>query len=133
MVWVKFWCQYFFMKKRSEKRTELIIKLGKSIAQFRKNAGLSQEQLAGEIDITPSTLSRIECGVTDTGVAMLDKISKALNVEVSTLFAEAEIMHTGLPRELEEIIRLLKNQKYPVINTALKQIEVLLTFVNKQK
>lgn len=121
------------MRKRNEKRTDLIVNLGRNIAQLRRNAGMSQEELASEINITTATLSRIECGVTDTTVSMLGNISKALDVKVSFLFAGAEVMPIGLPHELEEIIRLLKSQKYSTISAALKQIEALVAMVEKQK
>ena len=110
---------------KSIKRSKLIIKLGKQIAQSRRNVKLSQEVFAEKIGTTNTTLSRIERGVTDTNISMLEKIANGLGLEVSCLFSEAETIHLGLSQELEEIIKLLKNQKHSTIKTALKQIEAL--------
>lgn len=121
------------MKKRSEKRSDLICKLGKNIAYYRKDAGLSQEELAYKVDIMPATLSRIECGATDTSISTLEKIANALKVDISTLFEEAQVTPVGLPWEIDEIIRLLRKQKASVISAALKAVELIVSLVKNQK
>lgn len=119
------------MKKNNGNRSDLIVKLGKTIAQIRRNRDLTQEELADAVDMMPATVSRIECGVTDTSVSILEKIAKAFNIEVSTLFAEAEVQHIGLPRELEDLINLLKDQKPSVIAAILKQAEITIAVAKK--
>ena len=46
----------------------------------------SQEQLANELGIEISQISRIERGVINTSITTLYSISKVLNVDVSELF-----------------------------------------------
>lgn len=121
------------MKKRSEKKGELVVKVGKRIAQLREDANLTQEELAEEAGITSTTLSRIECGTTDTNITMLGKISKALNVNIATLYAESQVTPVGLPWEIDEIIRLLRKQKASVISAALKAVELIVSLVKNQK
>lgn len=72
-------------------RTEL----GERIAGAREREGWSQEQLAREVGITQSAMSRIESG--DRGVDSLElaKVAKALRVSVLDLLAE-DPARTGL-------------------------------------
>ena len=46
----------------------------------------SQEQLANELGIEISQISRIERGVINTSITTLYSISKVLNVDISELF-----------------------------------------------
>lgn len=120
-------------KKRSEKKGELVIKVGKRIAQLRQDADLTQEILAEEAGITSTTLSRIECGTTETSITILGQISKALNVSLPTIFAEAEVTPIGLPWELDELVRKLRNQKPLLISAASEVVDVLISLSNKKK
>lgn len=58
------------------------IKLGKSIISGRKKLGLSQKQLAKKVSISPSCLSMIELGKTNTSVFTVYKIGKLLNANI---------------------------------------------------
>ena len=49
-------------------------------------SGFTQEQLANELDIEISQISRIERGVINTSVTTLYAISKVLNVDLSEFF-----------------------------------------------
>jgi transcriptional regulator with XRE-family HTH domain len=60
-------------------------KIGHNIAQARKDAGFSQEDLAGLAEMDRSYLSEIENGKKNLSVLALLKIAKALGVEVGEL------------------------------------------------
>ena len=49
-------------------------------------SGFTQEQLANELGIEISQISRIDRGVVNTSFSTLYSISKVLNVDVSELF-----------------------------------------------
>ena len=49
-------------------------------------SGFTQEQLANELGIEISQISRIERGMINTSITTLYSISKVLNVDVSELF-----------------------------------------------
>ena len=59
--------------------------IGSRIKQERKQAKLSQEELAEILDISSSFQSRMERGATKISLDMLGKISEALNVPLSLL------------------------------------------------
>lgn len=60
--------------------------LGARIKELRKKRGLTQEKLSEIIEIDPKHLSRIEVGKSYPSLQTLDKISKALKVELKDFF-----------------------------------------------
>lgn len=60
--------------------------LGKRIKELRKNAGLTQEQLAEMINIETTSLSGIESGRHFPSLPTLEKIALSLNEELKSLF-----------------------------------------------
>lgn len=60
-------------------------KLGVLLKQARKEAGMTQEQIAKELQTTKSVISRMENHATDIRLSTLEKFAKALGrrIEVS--------------------------------------------------
>lgn len=60
-------------------------KLGVLLKQARKQAGMTQEQVARELKTTKSVISRMENHATDIRLSTLEKFAKALGrrIEVS--------------------------------------------------
>ena len=56
-------------------------KFGEKIRFLRQENGLKQDELAFLSKISPSYLSAIERGITDTTISTLKRLAKALNVE----------------------------------------------------
>lgn len=65
--------------------------LGEKVKRLRKRRGLTQEQLAELIEISPRNLSNIEQGITFAKAETLEKIIKALNISTQELFANDHI------------------------------------------
>ena len=61
--------------------------LGQKIKRLRKMRGLTQEQFAEMIDITPRNLCRIEAGDNFVSAETPDRILFALNVPADILFS----------------------------------------------
>lgn len=61
-------------------------KLGLNIAYYRKNAGLSQMQLAEQINISRTHMSRIENNDCAVSLDVIFSISDVLNIPTSKLF-----------------------------------------------
>ena len=64
----------------------ILISFGGKLRQLRLAKGFTQEQLANELGVEISQISRIERGVINTSVTTLYAISKALKIDVSELF-----------------------------------------------
>ncbi|GAB4513522.1 MAG: hypothetical protein Tsb004_20730 [Allomuricauda sp.] len=72
------------MDKSSEK--EFLIKFGQNLRRLRKQKGFTQEQLANELDIEISQISRIERGVINTTIVTVQSIVKCLQIKANELF-----------------------------------------------
>lgn len=60
-------------------------KFGEKVSLLRKSLGLTQDELAFRVNISPSYLSAIERGITDTTISTLKRLAKALDVEMIEL------------------------------------------------
>ncbi len=65
--------------------SELFIKVGERIRDFRQGQSMSQSSLADECDFERSNMSRIEAGRTNLTLRSLFRISRALGVKLSDL------------------------------------------------
>lgn len=61
-------------------------KFGNKIRNLRKDFDITQEELAFRANISPSYMSAIERGITDTTISTAKRIAKALKVKLSALF-----------------------------------------------
>ena len=68
----------------------VLTQLGMRIRYLRKSKGLSIEDLALESNINRNYLSDLERGVRNPTVKVLEKLSLALDVDLSTLFKGIE-------------------------------------------
>ena len=67
-------------------KTEISQKLGKRIKYLRLQKGFSQEKLAEAINIATTSLSYIETGRGFMTLDTLEKLAKALNVDLYEIF-----------------------------------------------
>ncbi|MEQ5790816.1 helix-turn-helix transcriptional regulator [Muricauda sp. NFXS6] len=72
------------MDKSSEK--EFLIKFGQNLRKLRLRKGYTQEQLANELDVEISQISRIERGVINTTIITVQSIVKCLQIKPNELF-----------------------------------------------
>ena len=64
----------------------LVRKFGEKIAFLRNRANFTQDELAFRVNISPSYLSAIERGVTDTTISTAKRLAKAFSISMSELF-----------------------------------------------
>ena len=78
--------------------------IGSRIKYLRTLQNLTQAELAERADCDLSTISHIEIGSNSPSTALLDKIAKALNVEIWKLFIKRDVKTD----EIQSINDLLK-------------------------
>ena len=61
-------------------------KFGEKIRNLRIDKNYSQEELAFRANISPSYMSAIERGITDTTISTAKRLAKALDVDIKILF-----------------------------------------------
>lgn len=72
------------------KDTDLARRVGQRIVATRYERGLTQKDLAESVDRWPSSIMRIEHGLSMPPPATLQAIARALGVEVADLLPEEE-------------------------------------------
>lgn len=75
-----------------KKKSEISLLVGKKIRCLRQNRGLTMEQLAFEVGIEYTQLSRIERGVINTSIYQLFVISRALQVEFAEIVSDLDLV-----------------------------------------
>jgi transcriptional regulator with XRE-family HTH domain len=70
----------FLLKK------EILIQFGKRLRNLRTERNYTQQQLADELNIEVSQVSRIERGIINTSVTTVYSISKILQINPGELF-----------------------------------------------
>ena len=66
-------------------------KIGLKIKVLRKKLKYSQEKLAEFSDLSKTSISSIECGKSSPSIETLEKIAKALNIELKELVDVSKI------------------------------------------
>jgi len=70
----------------NQDKKNILINFGGNLRQHRLAKGFAQEQLANELGVEISQISRIERGIINTSVTTLYSISKVLKIDISELF-----------------------------------------------
>ena len=86
-------CAYIISKRSHEfylveilNEKEFLIAFGKNLRRVRKAQGFTQAQLANDLGVEISQISRIERGIINTSVGNANAISLALGVDIQDLF-----------------------------------------------
>lgn len=75
------------MGKRAYKYDKVLCrKFGKQVSDIRRELGITQDELAFRANISPSYMSAIERGITDTTISTAKRLSKALHTKLNELF-----------------------------------------------
>lgn len=106
--------------------------LGEAIKKIREAKGLSQKEVALAAKIDTSNYSKIESGKTDPSFSSVQKIAKALGVQLTDLFKADEVLKDinsfdkSLMEKLALIEQLDKKEKQAFYS-------VLDAFIGKKK
>ena len=68
-----------------ESKEKILINFGEKVRKFRKEKGLSQEQLAFKADLHRTYIGMIERAEKNITLINIEKIANALEVEISQL------------------------------------------------
>ena len=74
-------------------------KIGKFISDRRKKQGLTQKQLADQLNVTDKTVSKWENGYRLPDASLLLELASALEVDINELLAGEEFLPKELPPE----------------------------------
>lgn len=84
----------------------MTIDLGKKIKSLRHSAGLTQEQLAQKLSVTPQAVSKWESGTSMPDIQLLPELSVALGTSIDALFSLTD------DRRMERIDNMLWDKRF---------------------
>jgi transcriptional regulator with XRE-family HTH domain len=71
---------------------DVLLALGQAVRALRLERGCSQERLAEESGLHPRYVSDVERGRRNVGMVNVDRLSRALSVDLPTLMAKVEVL-----------------------------------------
>ncbi len=97
---------------------------GKNVQKYRKQAGLTQEQLSIKLQISQKHMSIIETGTQFASAPLIGKIAEALNVSPAMLFGgyEHEVNYNQVNATSFRLEQFIKSQLM-VLYSKLDKIE----------
>ncbi|MBQ8428750.1 MAG: helix-turn-helix transcriptional regulator [Clostridia bacterium] len=103
------------------------LKIGKFIAQTRKEKGLTQKQLADALLISDKTVSKWECGNGMPEVSLMMPLCEKLDITVNELLSGCHLSTSDYQKNAEENIMKLIQEKQEAKFRMI--IEVLVIFI----
>lgn len=111
-----------------EKRMQDKQAFGRFVAQKRKEAGLTQHELAARLYITDTAVSKWERGVTYPDITLISAICDALKItEHELITASEDVRQTEMEQQAERYQRMMR--VYRVVLAALFGASLLICFI----
>jgi len=97
--------------------------IGKRIKIARINAELTQEALAGSVELSPSHMSNIETGTTKVSLTTIVNLANALGVTVDDLLCD-NIVHARvqIEREFQQVLSNCDEYEIRVVRDVAKSV-----------
>lgn len=98
--------------------------VGKRIKIVRQRSGLTQDQLAEQVGLSPKYISGIERGVENPTMDILIRLAKMLGVEPYDLFlfGESEESEKALRKGIEKMVREADREKLQLYFDVMRNI-----------
>lgn len=87
------------------------IKIGKFIAEIRKEQRMTQRQLANKLNISDKTVSKWECGKGCPEVSLMMPLCSILNINVNELLSGERLSDSNYQKKAEENMMNLVREK----------------------
>lgn len=113
------------------------IKIGKFIAELRKEKNMTQEELASMLSVSKNAVSKWERGICLMDMSLLKPLAKTLDVSINEILAGEHIKTEDFINKSDEtIVKLaelidLKTMRYGIIGMAL--FFMVLVFITTSK
>lgn len=88
----------------SAKHQEINQLIGKTIAKYRQQKGLTQEQLAEILNLGNETISRMERGLIMPNVARLLELAEIFDCSAADLLGSSSLRTNDHSRQIEELL-----------------------------
>src|ERR1043166_8899832 len=89
--------------------TDIKNRFGTAVRSRRKRLGISQEELAGRAGLHRTYVADIERGARNLSLANIEKLAKALETSIPTLFAQDDVTGKSDASKLRDILLVEDN------------------------
>ncbi len=108
-------------------------KIGKFIAEVRKQRGLTQKELAEKVGISDKTVSKWECGNSIPDISYLESLCDSLDIKVNELLSGEHLSDKSYSEKAEEnIMALMKenesNKKGSILRNIIGVLLIIMAF-----
>ena len=79
-------------------------KIGKFIADLRKEHGLTQQQLADTLNVSNKTISKWDCGNGMPELSLILPLCEALDIRINELLTGERLTADGYSKKLRKIL-----------------------------
>lgn len=97
---------------------------GLRLKKIREKKEVSGKSLAEKVGVVPSQISKIENGVTNPSIDLLERICFALGITMADFFADDEVRNDNISPDLIETARKIKNLPHELRKTVETIVEV---------
>ncbi|WP_342577309.1 helix-turn-helix transcriptional regulator [Psychrobacillus sp. FSL K6-2843] len=111
---------------------DLVKIVGERIRFYRKERGLSQEELAFRASLHNTYIGQLERGEKNATIESLAKVCAALDITLAVLFEDEASQPKVLSFELEQIIGILKGRSRKDQRAILTFIESLIAWKDNE-
>jgi len=103
------------------------IRLGKRIAELRRQRGLAQAHLADAVGTATESVSRIERAASIPSLAMLARLASALGVEVEAFFSsKVPSRRPPLDPDVAKLVAMVRSKPPAVRRRVLRLVKMFL-------
>jgi len=119
-------------KGRGDLIMDLVKIVGERIRFYRKERGLSQEELAYRASLHSTYIGQLERGEKNATIESLAKVCSALDITLADFFESGADQPKVLSFELEQVVHLLKERSMKDQRAILVVIESLIAWKDNE-
>jgi len=93
----------------------------KNLKEYRKKCGYTQTQLAEKVKVTPNYIGMLEMGRNFPTTDLIERIAKALNIEMYELFVESISPAKELEKLRHDIMLEIKETITKTVNKTVRE------------
>lgn len=114
----------------TEKKSQITIHIRKRLKELRHQKGLTQDELCFRADVSIDAISRIESGSRVPSIVTLEKITRALDISLASLFDESEPVKMEYSPSVNKVISIMEQLPEDTNKKLANIVKSVVTFHN---
>jgi len=116
------------------RRRSVVSQFGTRLRDLRKDAGLTQPQLAEKAALATETISRLETGKwSNTTIEVAERLAEALGLPISSLFEAPPPSRTAMAPEKKRLLAIIGDLSDDDVADVLRALQLLIGVRTRRK